>query len=695
MKVCFGNDKHFYIAVAYFPVEGTDIDITDELYGQLLSEVIRIENQEDDPQILIMADMNARIGREINYGDPVLNSNGERLLNFRNDSNLEILNCSKMCSGKFTWFRNNLQSTIDYMLCSNNLVSQVCEFIVDDDRKYGLGSDHNVLLLKLNVKNKESKNIQNKGRKKITWDIKNDQDFSAYKDNLQIKFSNWDATSFVDPDVMWDSWKNNVLAAATDGLGIKEVKTKCNSWFDKSIDDGIKDRRNASRLHRKWAKSDRSDNQLGNDLWKDYQEKRIYVKGLIKNKITQMRVNRSIDVANKGGPACRDFWKTLRSSNNTRKNSDIHCIIAPQSGEIIYDKVKMNLTILQYWRSLGKMNMSINSVENVVNDDSKSCRVKNFVNSIRNQELSYDMNDVANLNDVEINLDIVLEALNCAKNNKSPGLDGITNELLKNGGDCLNITILDMFTKLIELEKMPTEWNRGIIVPIFKKGDPKDLNNYRGISLTSCVAKIFNRIIAMSISKHLESSNALSEVQGGFRSSYRCEDHIFTLKSINACRLAEGKTTYMAFLDFRKAFDTVWREGLLMAAWNSGLRGRIWRLIDTLYDNVQAQVKFGNIETDFFKVDEGVKQGCVLSPVLFCIFISEFSKLLKKYDLGVRIHDVCIGSLFWADDVVLLANDENKLNRMLEVAAQFASDWRLSFNHDKCNVLVSDRKSVV
>ena len=115
-----------------------------------------------------------------------------------------------------------------------------------------------------------------------------------------------------------------------------------------------------------------------------------------------------------------------------------------------------------------------------------------------------------------------------------------------------------MFQKFIELEKTSNDWNKSIIIPIFKKGDRKDLNNYRGISLTSCFAKIFNRIIAMSISKFLESSNALSEVQGGFRPAHRCEDHVFTLKCIGACRLAEGKKTFMAFLDFRKAFETVY-----------------------------------------------------------------------------------------------------------------------------------------
>ena len=104
--------------------------------------------------------------------------------------------------------------------------------------------------------------------------------------------------------------------------------------------------------------------------------------------------------------------------------------------------------------------------------------------------------------------------------------------------------------------------------------------------------------------------------------------YFFTLKSIAACRLAEGKKTYLAFLDFRKAFDTVWRDGLLRAAWDIGLRGKIWRIIDSFYDKVQGRVRMGEIEPDFFDIDEGVKQRCVLSLVLFCIFMHEFTKLL-------------------------------------------------------------------
>ena len=80
----------------------------------------------------------------------------------------------------------------------------------------------------------------------------------------------------------------------------------------------------------------------------------------------------------------------------------------------------------------------------------------------------------------------------------------------------------------------------------------------------------------------------------------------------------------------------------------------------------------GDIVTDFFDVEEGVKQGCVLSPIFFCLYINELSKMLDKHEVGIHIMGVNIKCLFWADDVVLLANNEQDLQRMLNIAAEFS-----------------------
>ena len=109
---------------------------------------------------------------------------------------------------------------------------------------------------------------------------------------------------------------------------------------------------------------------------------------------------------------------------------------------------------------------------------------------------------------------------------------------------------------------------------------------------------------------------------------------------------------------------------------------------------MQGQAKFGNIITDFFEIEEGVKQGCVLSPVLFCIYINEFAKMIKESAVGVRICNVQTGCLFWADDVILIADNNKDLQTMLNIAASFSNKWKLSFNHDKSNVVVVGQRGI-
>jgi hypothetical protein len=127
-------------------------------------------------------------------------------------------------------------------------------------------------------------------------------------------------------------------------------------------------------------------------------------------------------------------------------------------------------------------------------------------------------------------------------------------------------------------------------------------------------------------------------------------------------------------------------------AWNIGIRGKVWTILDELYKNVECNVKFGDVETDFFSIDEGLKQGCVLSPILFCMYINELTKMLRDNNVGSCIFDVRISCLFWADDVVLIADNENDLQNMLNIASDFSRKWKLDFNYNKSNVVIIGKR---
>jgi hypothetical protein len=123
-------------------------------------------------------------------------------------------------------------------------------------------------------------------------------------------------------------------------------------------------------------------------------------------------------------------------------------------------------------------------------------------------------------------------------------------------------------------------------------GSIYDLDNYRGITLTSNVNKVFSKILDTLILDFLESNNILGETQGAFRKDRRIEDQIFSLQGIASLYKSSRKPLYLAFLDLSKAFDRVWRDGLFALLWENGIKGKCWRLLRKMYEKVENKVIF-------------------------------------------------------------------------------------------------------
>ena len=143
--------------------------------------------------------------------------------------------------------------------------------------------------------------------------------------------------------------------------------------------------------------------------------------------------------------------------------------------------------------------------------------------------------------------------------------------------------------------------------------------------------------------KHLDEGQALHEGQAGFRKKRSCIDNVYTLNEIVQGRLREGKKTYAFFLDVQKAYDTVWRNGDL------GVRGRMWRVIKRMYEASRSAVLLDGEKSASFSVEQGVAQGCSLSPILFSVFIL---KEVEKAELGIHLGEGGkIGGMLFADEV--------------------------------------------
>ena len=233
-----------------------------------------------------------------------------------------------------------------------------------------------------------------------------------------------------------------------------------------------------------------------------------------------------------------------------------------------------------------------------------------------------------------ITFDEVKEVLGVMRNGKAAGTDGIPNELIKYGGDPMVHSLVALFNKVWMAEKNPSSWREGIVVNLFKKGDREDPGNYRGITLLSCVGKLFCRILSNRLATELEKSGSLNEGQAGFRTQRSCADHVFTLSQIVQGRKKESKTTYVFFLDIKKAYDTVWRDGLWYLLWKAGIQGKMWSVIKDLYARTQSCVLVNGILSNTFSIDQGVAQGCTLSTILLDVFIDPLLIEIEKLGVG-------------------------------------------------------------
>ena len=165
-------------------------------------------------------------------------------------------------------------------------------------------------------------------------------------------------------------------------------------------------------------------------------------------------------------------------------------------------------------------------------------------------------------------------------------------------------------------------------------------------------------------------------------------DQIFTFNETLLRQRRAGRTTHCFFIDFRKAFDTVWHQGLWRRLWEEGVQGKPWRIPRSLYSDLEASVLVEGEPSRAAPLRQGVRQGCPLSPILFSCYINDLVRRLKDLGYGVPIGDRDLTALLYADDIVLMADSADKLQRMIDEVDKFCSEWRLSLNTKKSKVMV-------
>jgi len=156
---------------------------------------------------------------------------------------------------------------------------------------------------------------------------------------------------------------------------------------------------------------------------------------------------------------------------------------------------------------------------------------------------------------------------------------------------------------------------------------------------------------------------------------------------VKETRLRFKQSTFAAFIDFSKAYDLINRVKLWERLKTSSVSGNLMKAIKSLYASVSSSVRVNSHQTDWFEVNCGLRQGCILSPVLFNLYINDLALYLKASDIGINVGDDKICMLLYADDIVLLANNENELQILLSSLNDWCLQNDMSVNANKCNIV--------
>ena len=213
------------------------------------------------------------------------------------------------------------------------------------------------------------------------------------------------------------------------------------------------------------------------------------------------------------------------------------------------------------------------------------------------------------------------------KKEKAQGPDDITVEAWIALDDKDVEFLVNFFNRLLRGEKMPDEWRRSVLVPLYKgKGDIKECGNYPGIKLMSHTMKLWERIIEARIRKKV----TIAEQQFGFMPRRSTTDAIFCLRMLLEKWTEGKKAMHCAFIDLEKAYDRVPREELWECLWLAETSKCYIRIIEDMYDEATTTVRSAAGLTEEFKVGVGLYQGSALSPFLFAIIIDRLTENIRK-----------------------------------------------------------------
>ena len=385
-------------------------------------------------------------------------------------------------------------------------------------------------------------------------------------------------------------------------------------------------------------------------------------KNVIKQSISRFKTEKINKLKNLKNAKPREFWKIINSVDKKENNS--------------------NVPLEDLYKYFKEINAEQYNDEIQENNESST---QEFI------MLNEEINQAITANEI-------FSAIKSLKNNKSSWLDNILNEHIKCSANLMLPVYTQLFNLIFDTSLVPNNWILGNILPIYKnKGDKHMPQNYRPITLLSCFGKLFTAIINNRLTKYADQHELISSCQAGFRKGFSTIENLFVINSLTDILKAKSRKLYCAYIDFKQAFDKIWRQGLWAKMMQYDINGKCNKIIKKLYENIKSKITTNKGSTAYFPCNTGVRQGENLSPFLFNLYLNDLEAYLHQNKVpGITCETdsddlyiyLKIFILLYADDTVILSESRTDLQLALNVFGQYCAEWKLTVNTDKTKILI-------
>ena len=301
-------------------------------------------------------------------------------------------------------------------------------------------------------------------------------------------------------------------------------------------------------------------------------------------------------------------------------------------------------------------------------------------------ELNHKLAQEADVSVYVSNVSHVKAAVNRLKSHKNDGSTDLSSDHIIHACDDLHVHTALLFNAILVHGSLPNDFLYSTIVPIPKGRNVNvaDSANFRGIAVCSVFGKLFDNIVLQQFSDSFHTS----QLQFGFKAKSSTNLCTFVLKEAMSYYVKHQSSVFCTFLDATKAFDRINYCKLFRLLLKRDLPASVVRMLLFVYTNNFVRVSWCGLFSEYFLATNGVKQGGVLSPVLFCVYLDELLVSLSKANVGCFLGNSYVGALAYADDLVLIAPTASAMRRMLSICDAYAADYCMSFNAEKSKCLV-------